>query len=186
MSSNRRHEAIARVLRKYLEAVFSGLEVEVTRDARWSRPVVILRWSGFVGLMAEQRFHLVLRAIPPKVMEHKLAGLVWFELTPVETPDDYLKMPRCEDVADREAELAAALARADVFKRLSRAMGQDPPQACDGTFNRTRRILEEAGVRGGETDDVCLLLIRHGAYCDCQVLTTARTGLEGVTDGTGS
>ncbi len=173
MARRKDYSAVQKTLRDLLSPVFAGIEIEVSRDRRWQRPVVVARWAGFEGCLPEQRFWRLMQAIPAKVYEEKLAGLVFFELAPGESIDDYLKMPRSEDVADKEEKLIRVLMNRSFFGKLLDALGDPPQKACDGNFTVARGILKECGISPKRRQEICLLLILHGAYCDCQALTTA-------------
>jgi len=189
MSSRKHHRAIEQTLRDLLGPSFAGIEIGVSHSKRWNRPMVVARWEGFDGLMAEQRFERIMRVIPAEVYEQKLTGLIWFEITHGETIDDYLKMPRSEDIASKEDTLIAVLNDKAVFQQLADALSDAPGEqksasrctlpGCDGNFTVTRRILKQCGISPKRVERVCLLLIRHGAYCDCRVLTVARESVTG-------
>src|SRR5262245_39473630 len=98
-----------------LAAKFSGIRVETAHSTHWNRPCVTFRWHNFAGLLPEERFHRLVSAIPADFREKKLVGFVWLELADGETIDEFLRLPRSEDVADRGAKIYAGLMKAGLF-----------------------------------------------------------------------
>lgn len=164
---------VERVLRELLAAAMPGAGIEVQPPSRWKRPVVVICWDGFSGLLAEQRFRRVMQHIPTETLERDLHGLIWFELTPAEEIDDYLKMPRSEDVADRAVEIIKQAAGQRVFKKLKKALGDDPPKACGGDFALLMKAARTARLATKAAQELCLALIQKGAYCDCEAIESA-------------
>jgi hypothetical protein len=128
-------------------------------------------------LLPEQRFRHVLAAIPQDYHKKHLQGAVWFELAPGETEDDLLKAPRSEDLADREAAIAGELFACGFFEALAKEMGESPIESCTGRFAACHKALEGTGITGDAQRDACLIFIRQGAYCDCEVLLAAQPAL---------
>ena len=154
-----------------------GIEVVVERSKRWRRRCVTFRWSGFAGLLPEERFERLTRLIPAAYRDAKLAGLVWLELAPNEEIDGFLKLPRSEDVADREPDIHTKLVAVGFFDALARALGASPKQACTCDFSRVEAVLSAKKFSSDEITRAKLVFIRHGAYCDCQVLLAVRAEL---------
>ncbi len=161
---------VERVLKELLAPAMPGAGVEVQPPSRWRKPVVVVRWDGFAGLLAEQRFRRVMQRIPTETLERELHGLIWFELTPAEQIDDYLKMPRSEDVAGRAEEIIRQAAGKGVFKKLERALGNDPAKACGGDFALLMKAAKTLKVATKQAQELCLALIHKGAYCDCEAI----------------
>jgi hypothetical protein len=126
---------------------------------------------AFAGWLPEQRFHHVVRAIPPEFYEQYLRqGVVWFELAPQESAVAYMKMPRSEDIAPEESLIERRLKAVDFFKRIQTMQGARPGSASADDFVITKRMLVESGLDEKGVTQACLYLIRLGAYCDAQVL----------------
>jgi hypothetical protein len=106
-----------------------------------------------------------------------MAGLVWLELAPDETVEDYLNLPRSEDVADKEREIYVGLARAGFFELLGNSLGPSPETRCEGDYFTTTAVLSKKGYPVAKIHDAKLVFIQHGVYCDCQVLQTAQPAL---------
>ena len=157
-----------------------GIEVVVEHSKRWQRMCVTFRWSGFAGLLPEERFERLSRLIPAEYRDGKLAGFVWLELAPDEEADDLLGLPRSEDVADRESDIYTKLTNLDFFDALARALGAAPQKSCTGGFSEVAAILSAKEFSKEGITDSKLVFIRHGAYCDCQVLLTVRAELAGM------
>jgi len=171
MPSSRSLDRVRHLVAEHVVASLEGAEAEVKPPGRWKRPTVLIRWKGFAGLLAEQRFRLVLQRIPQDVLEGGLAGLIWFELAPGETVDDYLKMPRSEDVAQDAPGLVAELKKKGFSEALRQELGRKPTASCKDNFTRSRNVLKGLGFGDGPTADSLLALIHQGAYCDCEALS---------------
>ncbi len=170
-------EPIQRELAKMLSGKFPGMSIEIAHSAKWKRPCVTFRWRDFEGLLPEERFHRLVAAIPTEFREQKMAGFVWLELTEGETVEEFLKLPRSEDVADREAKIYGELMKAELFDSLAEAMGASPDKRCSGDFREMARLLSAKRFSAAKLRDAKLLMIRHRAFCDCQVLLTAKAEL---------
>ncbi len=164
-------------LLRLLAPHFPGLEVRVEHSPRWDRTCLTFRWSGFAGTLPEERFRRLLLHIPPEYRENRLAGVVWLELAPDESVDEYLALPRSEDVAGREKSIARRLIRSGFFEAMQEHLGPVPVDQCMNDLSITRQVLGNLGFAAGECRDACLLLILHGAYADCDVLLEARSSI---------
>jgi hypothetical protein len=180
MAAQKEEKRLSTDLVSMLRPRFEGLTVTVGYSDRWRRPCVTFLWSGFAGLLPEERFHRLARAIPEEFRASRMTGVVWLELAPGETVEDYLKLPRSEDVLGREPDVYAELVRVGYFDRLQEALGRSPEARCGGDLSVTLSLLSSAEYPVDRIDQVKLVFIRHGAYCDCQVLQTARPTLAEV------
>jgi len=153
---------------------FDGIQVEAAHNERWNRMCVTFRWPGFVGLLPEERFQRLARVIPEGFRQSRLAGFVWLELAPNESIDAYLRLPRSEDIADREKTICARLAQLSFFESLAGSLGVNPADHCPGDFSATITLLGALGFLPSEVQDAKLVFIRHSAYCDCQVIETVQ------------
>lgn len=131
------------------------------------------RSRTFNGLLPEERFHRLVGAIPAAFREKNLAGVVWVELAEDESLEEFLKLPRSEDVTGREREIYVELAKARMFDVLAEQMGASPDKRCSGDFREMAGLLSARRFPEGKSRDAKLLMIRHHAYCDCQVVLTA-------------
>lgn len=172
-----RNRALERQVTSLLAKAFPGLSVEIGHAARWDRTCIAFRWEGFGALLPEERFHRLVSAIPDEFRESQLAALVWVELAPGETVDDVLKLPRSEDVAGREADIGRALTHNGFFATLVDRLGRSPKRNCPGDFSHTAAVLSDMGKSPERIRDSKLVFIRHGAFCDCQVIETVQPAL---------
>lgn len=177
MGSPGKDQKLAADLANMLAPAFEGIAIEVMRSKRWDRDCVIFRWSGFARLLPEERFHRLVQAIPEDFRKARLARLVWLELAPKESVDAYLKLPRSEDVADRETSIYARLAKARFFEALGKSLGPAPDKNCPGDLSKTAAVLRKKKWTAPRIRDAKLVFIRHGVFCDCQVLQTAQPTL---------
>jgi hypothetical protein len=172
MRLNNRDRGLEQWLAALLFEAFPGIEIEAGFADRWQRPCVSFLWKGFAGLLPEERFQRLTTAIPEAVRKVRLAGFVWVELAPGERLDEVLALPRSEDVAKREPEIIKRLQRSGFFDSLARRLGKNPQKACPGDFSHTAAVLGENGPAAERIRDAKLVFIRHGAFCDCQVIQT--------------
>jgi len=178
MSDPKANPELQRELTEMLNGRFPGMTVEVAHSERWNRMSVTFRWSGFRDLLPEERFQRLAAAIPDSFREAKLLGFIWLELAPNETIDAFLKLPRSEDVADREVCIYDKLEAAGFFTALKKAMGKSPQKSCTGEFAKAAEILNGAGFKSDAVRDAKLVFIHHGAYCDCQIVETVGPALQ--------
>lgn len=155
-----------------LAARFEGVAVEVSHSERWNRPCVTFRWAGFAALLPEERYHRLIQVIPADVRTSRMAGLVWLELAPDETVEAFLTLPRSEDVADRESTIYDNLKNVGFFEALAASRNSTTNRKCQGDFSMSKEILSANNYSEAEMRDAKLVFIRHGVYCDCQVLET--------------
>lgn len=149
---------------------FPGLTIEVGHSPRWKRMCVTFIWDGFDGLLPEERFHRLVNVIPEDFRNSHLAGFVWLELTPNETVEAFLKLPRSEDIGNHELEIDASLRRVGFFELLRDSMGSQLRRSCPGDFSLSAKIMSAVNFTTQQAINAKLLFIRYGAYCDCQVL----------------
>ena len=173
MNKESSNKMLEKELTNTFRSRFPGIGVEIGRNQRWNRPCVTFRWSGFEGLLPEERFQRLVAVLPVQLREERLSGFIWLELSETETIDVFLKLPRSEDIATREGEIYADLVKAKLFDALAEAMGAAPEQNCGGDFREMVRLLKAKRFGANRLVDARLLMIRHHAFCDCQVLQTA-------------
>jgi len=177
MRTKRQKLQLAKIIREYLEPVLKGVKVEVSSSARWERPVVMVRWAGFSDLLAEQRFRRVIRCFPKAFYEQKLQELIWFELTPEQSIDAYLAMPRSEDMNNKSTTISKQLKKRNFYAKLAESLGNGPRPGCDDNFTRSRAILKSFRYSQRRIEECCLMFISQGAYCDCEVLTVTQPNI---------
>jgi hypothetical protein len=174
MVTKTRDRKLETELAAMLSPSFCGMTVEVAHSERWNRMCVTFRWPGFAGLLPEERFHRLAQVIPAEFRESQLKGFVWLELTPDEAIETYLRLPRSEDVAKREKAICGGLVDVHFFELLGDSLGPKPTDRCPGDFSSTSALLSGLGLPLSKIQDAKLLFIRHGAFCDCQVLETVQ------------
>ncbi len=158
-------------LQQALERRFSDVSVAIGDDLHYPGTNVVVTSEAFKGLLAEQRFHHVVRAIPSEVYDEFLrTGVVWFELAPGETGRDLMKMPRSSDIAPRQEAIRKKLDAIGFVDRFTAALGPEPGRASDVRFDAVRQVLGDAKYTEAEATDACLYMILLGAYCDAHVM----------------
>lgn len=161
-------------LRASLTPKFRGMAIEVSHNDRWKRMCVTFRWSGFAGLLPEERFHCLVDMVPAQFRRSHLQGFVWLELASDETVEAYLQLPRSEDVKERAPAIYGDLLSAGFFEALEASLGPKPKGKCLGGFFNTEAVLSTENYSAARIWDAKLLFIGQGVYCDCQVLETVK------------
>ncbi len=174
MATQTRDRKLETELAAVLASSLGGITVEVGYSDRWQRMCVTFRWSGFAGLLPEERFHRLAQVIPAAFRESRLKGYVWLELAPGESIEAYMSLPRSEDAATREKAICGGLVDIRFFELLGDALGPNSADRCLGDFSATSALLSGLGLPLLKIQDAKLVFIRHGAFCDCQVLETVQ------------
>ena len=177
MRQRKDNETLRAELLEMLAPKFPGIEAEVGHSDRWDRMCVTFTWAGFADLLPEERFHRLVAVLPEQFREARLAGFVWLELASGETVDGFLKLPRSDDVEEKEAAIYAGLVGADFFGSLAESLGPAPDKKCPGDFSMSVALLTDKGFSPDQIRDAKLVFIRHGAYCDCQGVLAAQHAL---------
>ena len=158
-------------LQELLAARLADVQVQVGDNIHYRGTNVVVTSPAFAGLLPEQRFHLVVRAIPKELYErHLRGGIVWFELAPDEAAQDYMKMPRSEDIAEHESAILARLQSIQFAEKLQARFNEEPETISADNLTATRQILTQAGLNKEDLTRACLFLIRLGGFCDVQVI----------------
>lgn len=172
MIAKNKYAVVGRELQEYLRQRFDDVTVQIGDDIHYKGTNVVVTSRAFEGLLAEQRFHHVVRALPKEFYEeHFRSGAVWFELTPDETGMDLMKMPRASDIANDADQIKGRLEDAGFSVKIREVFGAEPQRASITHFEATRRILSDGGWSEDEVTQACLFMILQGAYCDAHVLT---------------
>ncbi len=177
MATKNKDADLQQELTTLVETKFPGMTVDVGTSAHWDRPCVTFLWDGFADLLPEERYHRLATVIPERVRTERLKGFVWLELAVNESVDDFLKQPRSEDIAPKQRSIYRKLIDAGFFDALSKKAGPSPDTSCRGDFRVTNATLESKKFSKNAARDAKLVFIRHGVFCDCQVLLTAQTAL---------
>ncbi len=177
MTRTRNEKKLQADLLAMVEPKFPGIIVEVGAVDRWDRPCASFCWPGFAQLLPEERFHRLATVIPESFITERLGGFIWLELALGESIDDFLALPRSEDVADREKEIYSQLVQAGFFDALTKTMGPSPDKLCLGDFRHLSQVLQAKQFTAKQMCDTKLILIHHHAFCDCQVLLSALSSL---------
>lgn len=178
MGSNRMDDQrLETDLNDLVRATFPGMTVCVEDNARWNEKSVTFTWPGFSDLLPEERFHKLVGVIPPEMRQSRMQGMVWLELVPGESIDDYLKLPRSEDSLEKEPSVYSMLVEADFFVDMANRIGSGPGSKCGGDFTVAEAVLTNAKFSASRIRDAKLVFIRHGVYCDCQVLSSVQPEL---------
>ncbi len=174
------YDKIAGQLQEHLAAAFPDVTVRIGDEIHYRGTNVVITSEIFRGLLPEQRFHHVVRAIPqPFYDKYFKGGVVWFELAPGESGKALMKMPRSEDgVADAPA-IAAMLKKKDFAGRLRALADKKPEKLSAVGFDASREVLKKAKVVAADLQKSELFFILNGGYCDVQVLADVLPKLEG-------
>jgi len=165
---------IASELTVFLAEHCPGMTVDVGMSNRWKRRCLTFTWPGFKDLLPEERYRLVLRHIPPEFVEKHCTGAVWLELTPGESVDDYLKLPRSEDVDSKLPQIWKQLREWRFFELLEDELVRVPPSQAPDDFSHSKHVLDARGATAQQRQDACLAFMRQQAYNDWEVLRKVR------------
>jgi hypothetical protein len=174
MATKKSDHEIAKELAKFVGKACPGVEVEVGPSPRWQRTCLTFRWDGFAGLLPEERFRLVAKPIPPPFFEEHCRGVVWLELADGESIEEYLALPRSEDIQDRLPDVWAALADLSFFAALEDELVRIPASDCPDDLSISKRVLAARRATQKQTRDAVLAFMRHEAYTDWEVLRKVR------------
>lgn len=168
--TKREYRTVASRLQDYLSEHLDDVSVCIGDDLHYPGVNIVVTSPRFQGLLPEQRFYLILRAMPPEFYDERLRGAgVWFELAPGETGKDLMKMPRSEDIAGREAAIRQRLEQADFANRLHDVFEEDESIASEYDYAACKKVLRDGGWSEAQITEACLLFVAEGAYCDVQV-----------------
>jgi hypothetical protein len=172
MIAKKDYRQIQDQLQGFLAGQLDGVSVQVGDDIHYRGTNIVVTSPRFAGLLPQQRFYFVMRAIPADFYEkHLHGGCVWFELAPGETGRDLMKMPRSEDVAGEDEAIRARLEEIGFFEKLGAAIRSAKAGAAHDSFAIARRVLGKLGMGEEEMTRACLFFMLHGAYVDAQILT---------------
>jgi len=174
MPSEKDHAALARELQDMLDKSCPGMAVTVAHSPRWQRMCLTFHWDGFRGMLPEERFRLVAKRVPPAYFETHCRGAVWVELAGDESIEDYLALPRSEDIDARLNDVWADLAALNFFAALEDELVRVPAQQCPDDFTFSKRVLSARKATREQTRDAMLAFMRHEAYTDWEVLAKIR------------
>jgi len=167
-------------LQAALSKTFPCVAVRVGDGIHYRGTNVVITSPDFAGLLPEQRFHHVVRVLPAELYEDLRGKVVWFELAPTERPDDYMKMPRSEDIIGNETSILKRLTAVKFFKKFEDRLMAKRQAPSRRDFIVAKEILEEAGLSPKEITHACLYFIRHGGYSDAQVFSHVMEELAGA------
>jgi hypothetical protein len=155
-----------------------GVRVEADHSRRWDRLCLTFRWDGFAGLLPEERFRLVAGQVPPAFYDEHCRGAVWLELTDGEAIDDYLALPRSEDIDPRLADVWAGLRALNFFAALEDELVRITFDQCPDDLSISKRVLAAKHAGPELAQDAVLAFMRHEAYSDWEVLRKVRPIVE--------
>ncbi|MBX3396939.1 MAG: hypothetical protein KF841_16410 [Phycisphaerae bacterium] len=165
-------EMVRQQLEACLQLRFPDASVQIGEGIHYKGLNVVVTSNKFRGLLAEQRFHHVVRAIPKDVYEkHLQRGVVWFELAPGEGGKDLMRMPRSTDItAAEESAVRRILKDTQFFKKLASYFDSEDEDPSGMTFETTRKLLSKAGIDDEQVERCLLYMIQKGAYCDAHIV----------------
>lgn len=174
MAAKKTDSALAKELTELLSPACPGIQVDVGISDRWKRMCLTFRWPGFADLLPEERFRLLARRIPVEFLDKNCPNAVWLELTPSESIDDFLALPRSEDIADRAPAILKTLVDANFFALLEDELVRVPPARHPDDFTYCKRVLAAGNAKPEQTREACLAFMHHKAYNDWEVLREVR------------
>lgn len=165
---------VADELAAHVGKVCPGVQVEVGHSERWNRRCLTFRWAGFADLLPEERFRLVAKPVPPPFYEAHCRGAVWLELAEGETLEQYLALPRSEDIDPKLPQVWAFLADLNFFAALEDELVRIALADCPDDLSISKRVLAAKQAQPDQIRDAVLAFMRHEAYTDWEVLRKVR------------
>lgn len=172
------YEQLAHALAEQVGQACPGVSVEAEHSPRWNRTCLTFRWNGFAGLLPEERFRIVAQAVPAPLFDQHCRGAVWLELADGETVDEYLKLPRSEDIDPKLPRVWAHLREVCFFAALEDELVRIPPRDCPNDLSISKRVLDVKRASAAQVRDAVLAFMRHEAYTDWEVLGKVRSIVE--------
>lgn len=161
----------------FLDRAYPGIEIwtePLPEDP--SRTAISFRHPLFAVLYPQQRYHYLVNLIPEAFIETHLAGTVWRELAPGESPDD-LQYADPELIESIEEDVMKVLEGSGFIRALDLAFCPRLPFArgarCHGDFRVSKALLPNHGITPDEYFDVFHVLMARGGNCDCEILYNA-------------
>jgi len=177
------YKSVAAQLREHLAHRFDDVDVQIGDDIHYKGVNVVVTTRVFDGLLPEQRYHHVVRALPPDFYEkHLRGGVVWFELAPKQAPLDYMKMPRSEDVARKAERIEQRLAAAGFPDRFAASVEGRADTLSRDDFVLAKRLLAELGLSKAEIQEAALYFILNGSFCDADLMKESVPAVQAVED----
>ncbi|MCB9850756.1 MAG: hypothetical protein H6817_08630 [Phycisphaerales bacterium] len=181
MAKAKSHETLARDLGGYVTKAHPDMQVEVAESPRWKRTCFTFTWDGFAGLLPEERFHIVTRCVPADYIEKHCRGVVWLELADGERIEDYLALPRSEDIAEKAGKIGKRLGEMAFFAALEDELVRIAADQCPDNLSISKRVLAAKKAKDAEIREAILLFLHHRAYTDWEVLRQVRPAVESST-----
>ena len=172
-----KHAALASQLKAFVSASYPNMDIVVSElEEDPSRLALFFTEERFSVLYPLQRYHYLVHLIPADFVEAHLAGAIWHELAPGETPDD-LRYPDPELIEDISQDVLNVLGRSGFFALLDKLFLPEEstckPGRCHGDFRHSKKILEQLTFSAEDQFDVLHVLMARGGYCDCEILYNA-------------
>lgn len=168
---------LVEALHGFLDHAYPGIEIRTEPYAEDpSRTAIFFRHDLFSVLYPQQRYHYLVHLVPAEFLDRHLAGTVWFELAPGESPQD-LRYPDPELIEEIAPDAMLVLERSGFLGALDDAFSPrlpfTRPARCHGDFRVSRSLLPKHGFKPDEYFDVFHVLMARGGYCDCEILYNA-------------
>lgn len=177
------YAAVANQLREHLVKRFDDVDVQIGEDIHYKGVNVVITTRVFDSLLPEQRYHHVVRSLPPDFYEkHLRGGVVWFELAPKQAARDYMKLPRSEDVAGKAERIEKRLGDAGFNDRFAAATAGRTDTLSQDDFVVAKRLLAELGLSKPEIQEAALFFILRGSFCDADLAKEQVPSVHAVED----
>ena len=155
----------------------------VVRAEYWakdpSRIALFFIDDRFKTLYPRQRYHYIVHLIPKDYYDSALADAVWFELTPGEHPEMVEDDPDEKLIASITPDVMGALQEKGFFTGLDETLCPNSSatqgRICSGDFRYAKQALQRCGFEESDWSDVFHVLMKQGAFCDCEILYNAMT-----------
>jgi hypothetical protein len=155
-------------LYEFIRPSYPNIEISV-KDTEDNIRCLYFTEENFKPLYPKQRYHYLVHLVPDEFYEEHLRETTWFEMAPGEHPNDlaYHDEEAIEEI--KEDVLSLLRDKVEFVSRLDRQFTGENI-ACCGDFRHAKKILSEFGFSQEAQFDIFHVLMKEGAYCDCEIL----------------
>ena len=155
---------LTEILRQHLPDIVITVE---DSGANSERPLITLIDPSFEGLYPEQRFRVILHALPKEFLNQHLENAEWRELAPGEDLSS-IEYPDAGLIEDISPDVLAVVGGSEFYKRLDSAFLTGAK--CSGKFVLSKELLRDCAFDESEIDDIFHVFMSKGGFCDCEIL----------------
>ena len=152
----------------FTQSSYPDIKIEVRDNADKTRSIFFTT-DKFKYLYPKQRYHYLCHLIPVDFYKENLETAAWFELAPGENTDDldYHDDETIDEI--KETILSVLNDKTDFVSFLDNEFTGNG-EKCFGDFRHSKKILTDKGFSDTDQFDIFHVLMKEGAFCDCEIL----------------